>query len=67
MTLPGFVAESALVPAPVYRSIQAPQPTGGPVRLAYDAGDCYDDCMAGGGKEGPGRRRFARFCAVACG
>jgi hypothetical protein len=65
MSLPGYVADRSLYPNPTYRNAEVRKPHAEQIIPAYGAGECYDDCMAG--CHGRGCRRFARFCATACG
>jgi hypothetical protein len=68
MKIPGFVAEVCLYDTKPYRGFTAAaQDVRAPVAPAYGPDECYDDCMATSRDGSRASRRFARFCAVACG
>jgi hypothetical protein len=67
MTLPGFVADASLYPSPAYRNAEVLNVQSGGVTPAYGPGECYDDCMATSRDGSRASKRFARFCATACG
>jgi hypothetical protein len=67
MTMPDLPLNHASSGPDLYRDVAMAHETKESVFPAYGPDECYDDCMATSRDGSPASRRFAKFCAVACG